>query len=296
MALLQSWIKHTLLREFGWEPGDPIKPFVEEMLRHGMANDPRFVEAFMVAGDYPITHDDMDHHDTAYEGRMDWEAPNLAYLNPMPSLTRPIPYRMNMVDHRTGQINSVPTGPSKKIETEFRRRLISSETTSAQREPMTGSYTVDSDAAFRSLSKNLLSAMLSAEKIVRREHIKADRIERVNHFITCLRREFTGESKHFVEALCKKEVWYDIGVVSPNITNSWLPISASHLEQAMLNAKRLRGNMEDNKSEIEHDLKELGTSIYGMDSLVSDMKRLNDESDGVLSKLSLLFPAPVERI
>lgn len=65
-------------------------------------------------------------------------------------------------------------------------------------------------------------AMNHVRSVSLREHIKADRIERVNHFITSIKRELSSALQErkisdslknwAVILLCDKHYWHDIGI------------------------------------------------------------------------------------
>jgi hypothetical protein len=74
----------------------------------------------------------------------------------------------------------------------------------------------------------ICDAIVETRKICRRERVKADRIEAVGHFVTCLRRmlrfvpgwrNYTRDgqsSQWLINNLTKKAVWHDVGILSSN--------------------------------------------------------------------------------
>lgn len=270
-SMSQKQAQQVLLREFGWRDGEPTGPYIREMLRHGLdSKSPRFAEAFL--------YGDWDHLDSRYEAVFDWESPanrsikaveeikDIAYEDPVSRAT----INYSDPDPKGADMSSYPY-------------IVSSLTDG--RIGGANVYNVNESnypVLAQTLAQTLVKAIAATRKIVRREHIKADRIERVNHFITCLRRELCSQKTH-TEGLCRKEVWYDVGVLSPN------QVHAALIEEALSSANRMLEN--DSKTDIECDLQELGGSIHGMNVLVADMERINNESEGVLSKLIKLFPA-----
>jgi hypothetical protein len=138
-----------------------------------------------------------------------------------------------------------------------------------------------------------------ANRISLREHIKAGRIERVNHFLTCLRRELTylesgrwGEgNKHktlpadvlqwVVSLLCDTAKWHDIGITTLSghaMISGWLAIAQRKSHSADAQSEIILG-----------DLEELERGLVCVKQTVHDAERINKEGELVSAKLCEVF-------
>jgi hypothetical protein len=139
----------------------------------------------------------------------------------------------------------------------------------------------------KSIATALAKAMAHAQRVSIREHIKADRFERVNQFVTSLRRELTvygvlsvSTSKDCVANLCNKAVWYDIGV----------PVEDDYqLAECLRMARQQVDRVDVQTQEIEMGLEMAGADLKGVQHLIVDVDRINEESDVVLQELQKLF-------
>jgi hypothetical protein len=144
------------------------------------------------------------------------------------------------------------------------------------------------DAQTQALAKAMARAMAHARRVSVREHIKADRFERVNQFIVSLRRELVSfgsglsatTSKAIVAKCCDKGVWFDIGVLaSPE------PV----LHECLLLAEREKDVLSILTQDIELSLDLAKSELTGAQLLVGEMDRINGESEAVLASLEKLF-------
>lgn len=145
-------------------------------------------------------------------------------------------------------------------------------------------------------------ATSQSRNAARREHIKADRIERVNLFVTDLRRAIIGNSlskpakDFFVSALCQKEVWHDIAVVgaTPKLGqrstyygySSSLKLTQEVLENWCLQAR----NMIPEKPEIDiqTELNELKQQMISVNSLIKVAEKINADAEPIVNGLVAL--------
>ena len=144
-------------------------------------------------------------------------------------------------------------------------------------------------------------AMRHAERVCKREHIKADRIQRVNQFIVSLRSQIltygesrVSEPKALVNALCKKEVWYDIGQPiatgrSSGIIHGGSSIASSEITGLVSLARTFSHNTDAQAEEILGDLEEVERGIGGLRSHIEQAERINEEGEGLLQELCAVF-------
>lgn len=134
-------------------------------------------------------------------------------------------------------------------------------------------------------------AIRHTKRVCSREHIKADRIERVNHLITSLRREvsYLESMSRSIPAdmrlwlqnfICDKAYWHDIGILttSGQILSSWLQM-----------ANRQSGSSEAQSEMILADLEELERGLAGVNHTVGEVKRINVEGEALVEKLCNVF-------
>lgn len=145
------------------------------------------------------------------------------------------------------------------------------------------------------------AAINSAKEIVRREHIKADRIERVQHFVVCLRRHIGYKidssiiKNNYVTALCDKALWYDIGI--PNGTpdgnkpsgwhQSYVTIEQVHkwATEARVHAGSASASGLTLQADIERDIKNLDASLAVMDTIIAEAQTINAEGEKIIAKM-----------
>ena len=142
------------------------------------------------------------------------------------------------------------------------------------------------------IAKALGKAIRHANRIVKREHIKADRIERVNQFITSVRREVGSAASYMpnsnadlaawvTHVLSDKSNWHDIGIttiIGHSTINKWLVI-----------VQRQAGSADSQSEEILADLEELERSLVGVNQSLFDAERINKESDVLVYNLCHVF-------
>jgi hypothetical protein len=137
-----------------------------------------------------------------------------------------------------------------------------------------------------------------------REHIKADRLERVNLFITNLRRTIVAIdnlNKHtrdfFVTALCQKEIWYDVAVVGSYPRNTYVPhnnsiTSALRITSLLLDSwcqQALSQSMlEAPEIDIQVELDALRVQVGAIQSLIKTAEKINADAEPVVDGLVAL--------
>lgn len=149
--------------------------------------------------------------------------------------------------------------------------------------------------------KALSDAMAHAREVGQREHIKADRSERVNQFIVSLRRQFgyMGDTyrteREFLSAqLARKEVWYDVGVLNPpsisglSGTNYPTSLKQRDVEEWLAQAEAMTPSFGDLKAEIEKDLNLMKGSILVAEACNKTTGELNRNADKVLGEMAAL--------
>lgn len=145
--------------------------------------------------------------------------------------------------------------------------------------------------------KAIVDAMMHAREVSEREHIKADRIERVNQFIVSLRRhlsymddKYRTEREHVSANLTTKELWYDIGVLNPErIAGLRGSIPYNTVQRWVLQAQAgigsSSGSLQDAIDKALTGLK--GTILVAQGcNLVTD--QLNKDADKVVSEMAAL--------
>lgn len=128
----------------------------------------------------------------------------------------------------------------------------------------------------------LAQAMMEARKISLREHIKADRFERVGHFTTCIRREFCRSG--IGQVLSNKSLWYDIGRLEVDATVPYNPLGLN-IEKIKEWIRMAEKMIPQEEFEIENALANLNGCIRGANLGVSDASRINTEASEVLDSL-----------
>jgi hypothetical protein len=140
-------------------------------------------------------------------------------------------------------------------------------------------------------------AIRHANRVSYREHINADKPERINQFCTSLRRElgylstFGGgleklddaSSRFLINNLCHKEYWYDIGHIASFIPN--LPRASMWVDLA----KRLSYRCGAQSEIILGDLEELERGVRRMQTHVSEATRINEQGDRLIADLEAVF-------
>ena len=136
----------------------------------------------------------------------------------------------------------------------------------------------------------LRRAAIHAKKISQRGNQKCDRLERVNHFVTDLRRmlcwaEGQGEisvqmKKNLQDALCNKTLWYDILELEPHakISRHWVAQS-----QAMCMT------LDDQVATIEGDIEDLREDLTAFTGLTEHVVRINERGDDLGNRIEHLF-------
>ena len=129
-------------------------------------------------------------------------------------------------------------------------------------------------------------AIRHAKRVVVREHIKSDRVDRVNHFITSLRREIgyvlssdPSAASRAVGYICDKFLWHDIGISNGNL----------FLQELVQIASRKSSSVSAQSDLILADLEELERGLVGVRHTISDAERINREGEQVVARLCEVF-------
>lgn len=139
-------------------------------------------------------------------------------------------------------------------------------------------------------------AIRHAKRVVVRDHIKADRMERVNQFVVSLRTRLLSsltsiqQSKELVADLCDKTLWYDIGELgTPQQGGRYNKLTNVEV-QRLLDLSKRRSNQTDAQSEeILGDLEELERGLQGFRLLNEDADRINTEGEKLVEDLCTVF-------
>ena len=139
-------------------------------------------------------------------------------------------------------------------------------------------------------------AIRHAERVCKREHIKGDRIERVNQFINSLRTQFLtygqrGVSlpREMVSLFCHKEVWHDIGVPTTTYNPSATRCATEEILGILAITKRLSHHTDAQAEMILGDLEEIERGIQGLRTQVAEAERINNEGDKLVEELCAVF-------
>ena len=142
-----------------------------------------------------------------------------------------------------------------------------------RKEPMSFSSQLKPIDVDKAIADAIGKAVRHAERISKRDHIMADRVERVNLFITSLRREFgyldqtiTGYKGDLTSSLCRKELWYDAGVMNLSGVHDSMygcKYTRDQIQKWIDEANRQRNSTEAARYQIESDLEELERGLTG---------------------------------
>lgn len=146
--------------------------------------------------------------------------------------------------------------------------------------------------------KAIADAIAHNREVANREHIKADRNDRVNQFIVSLRRQFgymgdtyRTEREYLSAQLARKEVWYDVGVLNPpsiSRLDGHSSLKSRDVEAWVAQASAMAPSNGDLKAEIERDLEKLKGSILVAESCNKTAGELNKNADQVLGEMAAL--------
>ena len=165
-------------------------------------------------------------------------------------------------------------------------------TTDMLRADKNGEIYVGNPTAENAIAAAIGKAVRNAKRISRRDHIKADRIEGVNQYVVCLRRELSylkdiNESvkSDLSHSLARKEIWYDIGVLHSTIQSYYCKYPKHQIQKWLDSAERFIRGTDSQKADIEADMEELGSFIQGATACVEQAKRINEASEQVEGQL-----------
>jgi hypothetical protein len=149
----------------------------------------------------------------------------------------------------------------------------------------------------------LARAIKHSREVSEKEHIKGDRFERVNIFLTDLRREigpvFEGELKRLLlGVLCRKAGWYDIGIINTGPVGMWgwyksdsggyINMRESYMKQWIASAEAQLPVGGDLAEEIKKDLRSLDAMIFGVDTQIQACQQINTEADKLMGRFETL--------
>lgn len=161
----------------------------------------------------------------------------------------------------------------------------------------------------QSIATAIGKAIRHANRVGRREHIKADRMERVQHFCTSLRREISyimerysiqsghssdpfrlsSETKNWlIHALCEKGMWYDIGVTS-GVYFAGSYLTAEKLNNWLKMVERDSYKADAQSDIILADLEELERGLTPIKQQIAEAERINREGDILCGQLCEVF-------
>ena len=138
-------------------------------------------------------------------------------------------------------------------------------------------------------------AIRHAKRVVVRDHIKADRMERVNQFIVSLRTCLLSNtirishSDKLVFDLCDKMIWYDIGELGPQQSSRYNKMTNAAIQKLLDLAKRRCNQTDAQSEEILGDLEELERGLQGFRLLNEDADRINVEGAKLVEDLCMVF-------
>jgi len=160
----------------------------------------------------------------------------------------------------------------------------------------------DMNRADELISEAIHKAICHTRLVVERSHIKAEnRIERISHFLTDLRRELhymaavaangkmSGEFQGIVDSLCRKELWFDIGILeeNPRYERSNMNHPKDQIRKWVNMADSL--SQDDYEFEVDRILQELNSGLSAFHQKVEQAKYLNAEGEKVVESLCKVF-------
>jgi len=131
-------------------------------------------------------------------------------------------------------------------------------------------------------------------RISKREHLKANRAERVDLFVVSLRREisylFPDNRKPIVSELCSKSIWYDTGRLTPETWPSGSnSVRRSAIEPLLEQAKRQVETVDVQCDTILDGIEDMERMVKGLHLTADEAERINEQSEEVLEQLSAVF-------
>ncbi len=137
-------------------------------------------------------------------------------------------------------------------------------------------------------AKAIFTATQHVRRIAGRSHLKANRIERVDLFMSSLRREL--RSATFESTLCRKELWHDAGVLDSAFVQGASYLGGIYNRQDIMRwcqeAEELTRTMSGLAEDIESDLACLGHEVGAIKSIAEKATRIADESTAVLDNIA----------
>jgi hypothetical protein len=145
-----------------------------------------------------------------------------------------------------------------------------------------------------SIAKVIRNAVFHVKRVSVREHIKADRIERVNLFLTSLRNGLNIFRQNFsffmlCDSLLRKDMWYEPGILNgTDLLGSPLLLPRTQVVKWVDMARKNYGD-DTTVAFINHDLEVLDQIVGGCIANCDVAKRINEESEIISSDLCNLF-------
>ena len=144
----------------------------------------------------------------------------------------------------------------------------------------------------------LTKSIRHVQSVAKREHIKADRMERVGLFVTHLRTclACVPDSAYYIEKLCDKRLWYDIGELNEPVSfcvgrrclNAIIQVTEMDLKSWLYMAKSSMHAGSD-AEQIDKDLVDLERIIPGFRGPIEQATLVNVQAEAVMKSLLDIF-------
>lgn len=137
-------------------------------------------------------------------------------------------------------------------------------------------------------------AIRHARDVAKAPHQKLDRMERVAQFVTSLRtdlsylsyhdpRQLTGLAiteryRYWQNMLCKKALWYDIGVLEPRLTGDDVLQIKQWLAEAAMRTPQ------DEVNDIKAELKDAKAAIDILSNNLTSIKNISQKGEKLIEK------------
>lgn len=144
------------------------------------------------------------------------------------------------------------------------------------------------------ISAAICAAIQHVRRISHRDHLKSDRIERVNLFMTSLRRELSQHlpstsmvdyhRRTLVEALTDKSIWHDVGIL--HVGAKIQHLSRAQVEGWLADAEVESYTVKGQAYDIETDLDILQSDMERFRTLNRRADRIAKEGEELLGELT----------
>lgn len=129
------------------------------------------------------------------------------------------------------------------------------------------------------IAKAIHDARQHVLHISKRDHLKADRYERVGLFITSLR---TKVSLYGIDRGCReifeRKLWYDAGILDPSAT--FYPLK---LELWVRLARNMEFTIDSMSEAIDADIEEMKKEVAACSMTIREAERINGDADKLVS-------------